>query len=187
MRVISGAAKGHRLATFTGRDVRPTPDRVREAVFNMLASRLDSFDGCRVLDLFAGSGAMGIEALSRGAGGALFIDNGATAARLIDRNLVHCRLRDRSRLLRADVLKVLGRLAGGQYDLVFIDPPYHSGLAGGVLQQLAKADLLAATGLIVVETDRREPPTESPPGLQRLLERSFGRVRIEFFSREEAP
>ncbi|TYP00308.1 16S rRNA (guanine(966)-N(2))-methyltransferase RsmD [Geothermobacter ehrlichii] len=185
MRVISGTARGHRLATFTGRDVRPTPDRVREAVFNMLASRLDSFDDCRVLDLFAGSGAMGIEALSRGAREALFIDNGATAARIVGKNLAHCRMSDRGRLLRADVVKSLGRLAGEKYDLIFMDPPYHSGLAERVLQQLAEADLLAEAGLIVVETDRKEPPTGAPLRLQRLLERRFGRVRIEFFTHED--
>lgn len=179
MRIISGKARGHRLATFKGKEVRPTPDRVREAVFNMLTSRVGPLEGMRVLDLFAGSGAMGIEALSRGAQWAVFVDAGREAADLIRRNLQHCRLENQARLVHSDAKFALAGLAGEKFDLVFLDPPYHSGLAAQLLPELLSKNLLAAKAWVVVETDRREESTRLPGGLRRALDRCFGRIRIE--------
>ncbi|RME32514.1 MAG: 16S rRNA (guanine(966)-N(2))-methyltransferase RsmD [Deltaproteobacteria bacterium] len=179
MRIISGSARGHRLATFRGKDIRPTPDRVREAVFNMLTSRLGPLEGLQVLDLFAGSGGMGLEALSRGAGYAVFVDASREAADLTQRNLKHCRLEKRARVVRSDAQAALVALAGQTFDLVFMDPPYHSGLATQLLPQLVAKGLLSPRAFVVVETDKKETMTGLPAAMELELERHFGRIRIE--------
>ena len=121
MRVIAGSRKGHKLAAPRGLDTRPTSDRVRENVFNLVGP----VDDARVLDLFAGSGAMGIEALSRGAASAVFVEHDADAVRTIERNLDRLRLTG-ARVVRGDVLQAIAQeaTAGAKYDLVLVDPPY---------------------------------------------------------------
>jgi len=187
MRIISGTARGHRLATFRTENIRPTPDRVREAIFNMLVSRIGPLEGLRVLDLFAGSGAMGIEALSRGAADAVFVDPGREAARLIERNLRHCRLEGSGRLIRRDAASALAELASDSFDLAFLDPPYHSGLAGELVAALVSRRLLSPGAWLVVETDGSEEPTPRPDGINLELERRFGRIRIELLRKGETP
>ena len=122
MRVVAGTARGRRLASPSGVDVRPTSDRVREAVFNALHSRGAVVDA-DVLDLFAGTGALGIEALSRGARRAVFVDRSAEAVDLVARNLRSCDLEDRARVVRADGLRWL-TTTDDRWDLVLLDPPY---------------------------------------------------------------
>ncbi|GAB4169858.1 MAG: 16S rRNA (guanine(966)-N(2))-methyltransferase RsmD [Geothermobacteraceae bacterium] len=185
MRIISGTARGHRLATFSTQTIRPTPDRVREAVFNMLVSRIGPLDGLRVLDLFAGSGAMGIEALSRGADYAVFVDPAREAGRLIERNLRHCRLEGRARLIQRAAASALTELGSEHFDLVFLDPPYHSRLAGELIEALTSRDLLSPGAWLVVETDSKEEPTPRPSGIDLDVERRFGRIRIELLRKGE--
>ncbi len=121
MRVVAGSARGRRLQAPSGRSTRPTSDRVREAVFNMLTSR-DAVAGATVLDLFAGTGAMGIEALSRGASAATFVESDGGAVRAIEANLALTGLADGARVVRADALRWLE--GAGAFDLAFVDPPY---------------------------------------------------------------
>ena len=158
MRVIAGAHKGRRLTAPPGRTTRPTSDRVREALFSILGARVPD---ARVLDLFAGSGALGIEALSRGAGAVTFVDNDPAAVRVIRANLSGI---GEAQVLRRDAHRALrsARENGCQYDLVFLDPPYrHAETLGRTLGD-AIAAVLAPDGLAVSESARRSP-LDLPP------------------------
>ena len=174
MRIIAGEKKGHTIFAPRGRETRPTSDRVRENVFNLVAPWVE---GAHVLDLYAGSGAMGLEALSRGAASALFVEAAAHAARTIERNLDKLRLTG-ARVLRADTTSVLAReRAGGRkYDLVFVDPPY----AMTDYQALARSLplVLSASALVVFETDARVDP-DLPLALR--TSRRYGATRVTVF------
>jgi 16S rRNA (guanine966-N2)-methyltransferase len=175
MRVIAGSRKGHRLVAPRGLETRPTSDRVRESVFNLVGP----VEGARVLDLFAGSGALGIEALSRGAAGAVFVEHDADAVRTIERNLDRLRLTG-ARVIRGDVLRTIAQeaTAAAKYDLVLVDPPY--GMLTDIQPRLARhlPLLLAADGLLVVETDARTEP-ELP--LPVRTSRKYGQTRVTLF------
>ena len=151
MRVIAGALKGRRLQTPDWEGLRPTSDKLRETLFNVLAPRID---GARVLDGFAGTGAVGIEALSRGAAHVTFVESDPRAVQLIQRNLEHCRVGDRYAIIRARFADASRRLSAGSFGLVFLDPPYRSEDMAGVLE--AAAPLVAPDGLVVLEHARRD-------------------------------
>jgi 16S rRNA (guanine966-N2)-methyltransferase len=172
MRIIAGSRKGARLFAPRGSAVRPTGDRVREAIFNLVGP----VDGAEVLDLYAGSGAMGLEALSRGAARVTFVESEADAARTILRNLDKLRL-EGATVLREDAARRLASDAAGgrRYDLVLIDPPYDlaSRLAGPLAERLP--GVLAENAVVVTESDKRKP-LELPLPLAR--ERTYGDVRI---------
>ncbi|HEY1834092.1 MAG TPA: 16S rRNA (guanine(966)-N(2))-methyltransferase RsmD [Solirubrobacteraceae bacterium] len=156
MRIIAGELGGRRLKAPAGRGTRPTAERVREALFAMLGA----LDGERVLDLFAGSGALGIEALSRGAVHAVFVERDAAAARLLAENLTALDLvGERAELRRADALKALRAASAGaeKYDLIFVDPPYREARRWASELSPILPSLLSADGRIVVESDRRTP------------------------------
>lgn len=183
MRIIAGSARGRQLETFTGMDIRPTPDRVREALFSALFSRLGRFSGLRVLDLFAGSGALALEALSRGADYALLVDRGGQAAKLQRANIERCGFADRADLLSGEVLTLLPRLAlRGPFDLVFLDPPYGQGLVPQVLEHLAAPGMLATRALVCAETGRRDPLAATVGTLQRIDTRSYGITALHTFT-----
>ena len=168
MRVVAGRFKGRRLAAPRGTRTRPTADRVREALFSMLGD----VGGARVLDLYAGSGALGIEALSRGAGSAVFVERDAKAVAAIERNLAAVGVEET--LVRQDVERFLAR-ADGAFDLVFCDPPYDSAarLAGPLAEHLPA--LCAEDARIVTESDKRNPLVLPFP---LLVERAYGDTRI---------
>ena len=168
MRVVAGEFGGRRLAAPPGRGTRPTADRVREALFSMLGD----VSGAHVLDLFAGSGALGIEALSRGAASAAFVESDARAAAVVRRNLDSLGLRAEVR--RQDALRFLAA-AEGSFDLVLADPPYDSAsrIAGPLAERLP--GVLAEGGRIVTESDKRIP-LELP--FRLLRERTYGDIRI---------
>jgi 16S rRNA (guanine966-N2)-methyltransferase len=177
MRIIAGSRKGARIFAPKGRDTRPTGDRAREAAFNLIGP----VDGMEVLDLFAGSGAMGLEALSRGATSATFVESDRDASRTIDRNLK--KLGFDARVYVDDAARRLATeaAAGKRYDLVLVDPPYR--MLAGFLSVLAAhlTSVVAPGGLVVVESDAREEP-ELP--LPVRTSRRYGSVRITVF---EAP
>jgi 16S rRNA (guanine966-N2)-methyltransferase len=151
MRVIAGALKGRRLETPDWEGLRPTSDKLRETLFNVLASRVG---GARLLDGFAGTGAVGIEALSRGAAHVTFVESDGRAIGLIERNLEHCGLRDRYAIIRARFAEAAVRVSAGVFDLVFLDPPYRAEDMAAVLD--AAAPLVAPGGLVILEHARRE-------------------------------
>ena len=178
MRIVAGRNKGARIYAPPGHDTRPTSDRAREAAFNLIGP----VDDASVLDLFAGSGAMGLEALSRGAAGAVFVEDDRAAARTIDRNLEKLRLR--GTVLQQDALRALAAeaAAGRRYDLVLVDPPYEmfSSLQNGLSTYLPR--VLAPGGLVVVETESREEPELAT--LHKRTSRRYGRARITIFDPE---
>jgi 16S rRNA (guanine(966)-N(2))-methyltransferase RsmD len=183
VRIISGSAKGKRLSVLTGMDIRPTSDRVREAVFSILLSRFGTLDGCAVLDLFSGTGALSLEALSRGASRATLIDSGDQASRLIPRNISVCAFQQKTSFLRGDVLATLPRLSGqGPFDLIFLDPPYGRGLVPVVIASVARQGLLAPEGLIIAETARKDPLPAIIETMTLLEIRCYGSIAIHLFS-----
>jgi len=175
MRIIAGSRKGHTIAAPRGHDTRPTSDRVRENVFNLVGP----VDGASVLDLYAGSGALGLEALSRGAARAVFVEHDADAVRAIERNLDRLRLTGAT-VLRRDAGSALAveASAGRQYDLVLVDPPYdmYPDLQPTLARYLPA--VLAADGLLVLETDARVEP-ELP--LRLRISRKYGQARVTLF------
>ncbi len=179
MRIIAGSRKGARIYAPAGLDTRPTADRAREAAFNLIGP----VDGAAVLDLFAGSGAMGLEALSRGAGSATFIEKERTAAAAIIRNLDKLGLTG-ANVVRDDAARALAAeaAAGRRYDLVLIDPPYR--MLAGLLPTLGTYLPLVVDpgGLVVVESDAREEP-ELP--LPKRTSRRYGSTRITIFEGAE--
>lgn len=149
MRVIAGSAKHLNLKTIEGMDTRPTTDRIKETLFNMIQADIP---GCRFLDLFSGSGAIGIEALSRGAAEAVLVESSPKAAECIRENLKFTHLQEHAWLMQADVFQALGRLQGrGAFDFIFMDPPYNHELEKQVLEALQTSDLVDEYTVIIVE------------------------------------
>lgn len=149
MRVISGTAKHLPLKTVEGQETRPTTDRIKETLFNMIQNEIY---GCRFLDLFAGSGAIGIEALSRGAEAAVFVEQNRRAADCIRENLSFTHLSQKAHVMRMDVFQALSQLQEGEsFDIVFMDPPYDRELEKKVLEILAKSDRINEQSLIITE------------------------------------
>jgi 16S rRNA (guanine(966)-N(2))-methyltransferase RsmD len=184
MRIIAGEARGRRLRPVRGLEVRPTSDRVRESLFSILESRLpgDGLSGSRVLDLFAGTGALGIEALSRGAREATFVESDPEAARTVRENLAHCRLQHRGRVLVQPVEEYVAAPGRGEsaYDLVFADPPYTCGREAPWLEALVPP-LLSAAAVVVVEHAGRTVMPETAGRLARFDQRRYGQTALTFY------
>ena len=175
MRIIAGTRRGHTIHAPKGRDTRPTSDRVRESIFNIVAPWVE---GARVLDLYAGSGAMGPEALSRGAEAAVFVESDPEAVRSIERNLDKLRLTG-ARVVRHDAVTGLGQEAGAgrKYDLVLADPPYEMTDYRSLSRYLP--GVLADDGLLVFETAAKTEP--ELPGLAVRTSRKYGSTRVTVF------
>lgn len=152
MRVIAGSARRLLLETVEGMDTRPTTDRIKETLFNMITPGLP---GSNFLDLFSGSGAIGIEALSRGAKECYFVDNNKNAAGCIDRNLIHTKLKESGHLMKTEALTALRMLSDKQivFDYIFMDPPYGLALEEDVLLYLSSSSLVNEDTIIIVESD----------------------------------
>jgi len=186
MRIISGKAKGRRLAEFAGTEIRPTPDRVREALFSILGSRLGNFTGLSVLELFAGSGAQSLEAISRGASFAIMVDSGKPAHRLITENIRRCHFAGSTLFINQDAFSALPTLATrAPFDLIFLDPPYRQNLVPRALEQIASLNLLADHGLICAETSREEI-LEDCEDFSLIETRVYGTTRIHLFGQAES-
>jgi 16S rRNA (guanine966-N2)-methyltransferase len=173
MRIIAGQWRGRKLAAPEGMATRPTGDRVREVLFSMLASRLGSFDGLRVADLYAGSGALGLEALSRGAELACFVEQDARAIAAIRANIEALGATDRTQILTRSVDALPSQR---RFDLVFADPPYAPGSGTTALKQILKAGWAAPGSWISIETERGE--TVDPQDCTLDTERDVGRARL---------
>lgn len=179
MRVISGIFKGRRLAAPTGLKTRPTADRIKESVFNILRDRVQTRT---VLDLFAGTGALGIEALSRGATRAVFIDHASAALAAIRTNIRSLGIDDRTQVIQWDISKGLNCLAShpATFDLVFMDPPYEIQVVTPALNSLVECGALAPGALIVMEHSIREPLLSPIQGLTIVDQRRFGKTLVSF-------
>lgn len=188
MRVIAGQAHGRRLKAPRGLITRPTSARARESIFSRLQVRID-FAGIRVLDIFAGSGSLSCEALSRGAAHATMIDSSRAASAAIASNLAALGLGERARIVVADVFRALDDLgaAGASFDLIFIDAPFKNDLSGAVLERIAIHRLAASGGWIVVgQSKRAAAAPEAPAGLERTNIANLGDHRIAFYRRPDA-
>jgi 16S rRNA (guanine(966)-N(2))-methyltransferase RsmD len=184
MRVIGGTARGRRLLAPRGLDTRPTSDKVKEALFSILAGMLGPLDGGAVLDVFAGTGSLGIEALSRGAGQAVFIDAGREAATVLAKNLEITGFADRSMILTQDFRAAFTRLecAGRNFQLVFLDPPYRKGLVEESLEQLAESTMLDEGAVVVAELSSREEIRSAFGSLHQCDRRVYGDTALTFFT-----
>lgn len=178
MRIIAGALRGRRLQTPEGLATRPTADRVRETLFSMLTSRLGSFKGLRIADLFAGSGALGLEALSRGASFACFVEHDRRAIAAIRANFGALGVEQCSQLLARSALALP---PAEPFDLVFADPPYAPQSGSAAVAELVRAGWVASGGWVAVETARRDPVDGH--SLEVQAERDVGRARITLLRR----
>ena len=178
MRVITGTARGRVLKELEGLETRPTTGKVKESLFSIIQFDIE---GRRVMDLFAGTGQLGIEALSRGAAECVFIDRRADAVRLIQENLALCRLADRARVRQGDALPYLR--SGEKFDIVFLDPPYASGLLQQALTDIAAFDICRAHGIIIAESavDTVLPEMPAPYALYR--EYRYGKIKLTVYHR----
>jgi len=179
MRVITGSARGKKLATPQGLETRPTAEMVKEAVFSMIQFEIE---GANVLDLFAGSGQMGIEALSRGAASCVFVDNSRDAYQAITQNLNNTDFADKSRIVRSDALSWV-KTAAGQFDIVFLDPPYNQKLAENALPFVG--GLMRDSGVIICETSKGEELPELSGDFKKYREYRYGKTVIVQYRKAE--
>ncbi len=185
LRVISGDFRGKRLYTPTGKAVRPTSDKVKESIFNMIAAHLED---AVVLDAFAGTGGLGIEALSRGADKAYFMDNSNESISLIKKNIDHCTVNDRARVIFGSFDRVADKIVD-KLDIIFLDPPYFKALLPESLQLICDLDMLSDDGIIVVEHPMEQdlPDTFSTANgensLDKQKERRYGSIKVSIYEK----
>lgn len=192
MRIIGGTARGRRLLTppkstvkKTDQLIRPTADRAREALFSIIGREIE---GTAVLDLYAGTGALGLEALSRSAKTAVFVDNSPQAVQLINRNIDVCGFSDRALVLKRDLSKGLDFLAAQlpdqAFSIVFVDPPYRKGLAASILKEISGSILLLPDALVVVEDDALAELPNEMAELDLVDQRSYGETGFWLYRRQ---
>ncbi|MDE2059079.1 MAG: 16S rRNA (guanine(966)-N(2))-methyltransferase RsmD [candidate division NC10 bacterium] len=183
MRVIGGLARGRRILAPRGRRTRPTSDYLREVLFNLLAQQIE---GRTFLDLYAGTGAVGIEALSRGAAVAVFVEHNRSALTMLHRNLDTSGFRDRAEVVPMEVLRYLRRSVCGsrQFDLIFLDPPYLHTDAGAVISLIASTRILAPTGMTILERSVKAVPIHVPAGLTLIREVRHGGTALQLYQQE---
>lgn len=181
MRVISGTARGKKLNSLEGLATRPTLDRVKEAIFNILQFNLKD---ASVLDLFSGSGALAIEALSRGSKEAVLCDSSFKAVQIINKNLEETKLKDKAKVINSDYIEALNKLAkeNQKFDIIFLDPPYKSDFALNSIEKILNLDLLKDDGIIIVETDDKNKIDEIKRNtkLEVYDERKYGIALVIF-------
>ena len=182
MRVIAGSAKGRKLESVPGTSTRPITDRVKEALFNILGA---SIEGARFLDLFAGTGAVGIEALSRGAARAVFCERDRLALRTIGHNLQATGLADRARVVAGDAFRFLRNPGGERFDFVYIAPPQYKGIWIRALQAVDEGDVLAPGGIAIVQIHSKERQDVPLRRLRLFDERRYGSTLLLFYRLEE--
>lgn len=183
VRVISGSARGLKLNTPGDDRVRPTTDRVKESMFNIVQ---DWVYDSQVLDLFAGSGALGIEALSRGASQAVFCDNSLDSIKIIKSNIEKARVADRSQIVSGDFKRCLRDMEAKNqsFDMIFVDPPYYEGLFEEVLDTIRACKILKKDGIVIVEHDAKRPIGQVE-GLEVYKEKKYGITMLTFYCLED--
>lgn len=177
MRVITGTARGRRLKTPENYDVRPTTDNVKESVFNILQFDIE---GRRVLDLFAGTGQLGIECMSRGAAEVVFVDKSRESLNIVRENLKTCGFK--APVVQEEAVSYLKHC--GTFDVIFVDPPYDSGLYEPVLDTISRLDILSNGGIIVCEARRENPLPEMEEPYMKRKEYTYGKVKICIYTKE---
>ncbi len=178
MRIIAGYLKGRKLQAPDGKEVRPTSDRVREAIFSVLHEQVKN---ARVLDLYAGSGSLGVEALSRGAKHIVFVEKHPAVVRRLNQNLRHCKIESNCQLIFGDTLdqiKCLGRLEQS-FDLIFADPPYHL-CPEDLLQRMMDNGIVVSKGMVVIEHDVKQKLI-CPAQLEDVIQKEYGQTSVNFY------
>lgn len=180
MRVITGSAKGRKLKAPKGMTTRPTTDRVKEALFSVLASKVED---ARMLDLFAGSGGIGIEALSRGAQSVVFIEENPKVIAIINDNLLMTGLMSGAKVYRNDVYRGLEKLRDQpKFDIIFMDPPYEQGHEVACIKLIQAYNLLLEDGLVVVESSKRDELPEQIGDLSMIRSQHYGDTKLTYYS-----
>ena len=184
LRIISGKARGTKLNTLEGIETRPTLDRVKESLFNILQNRI--YDS-KILDLFAGSGAIGLELLSRGAKEAILCDNSYKAVQIIKENVIKTHFEDKTKIINNDYKNTLDTLKNEKFDIIFLDPPYESQFDIQAIKIIIDNDMLSKEGIIILETDNEKEKKEMIDKLDINVYdlRSYGRVSLFFLNRKE--
>ncbi len=180
MRVITGTARGRRLGQLEGQETRPTTDQVKESIFNIIQFDVE---GRRALDLFAGTGQLGIEALSRGAASCTFVDQRRDAVELVRANLKLCRLESGARVVQSEALGFLSTVRE-TYHLVFLDPPYATNLLENALKKLAEIDILVENGIIICESPAEKVLPELAHPYHKGREYRYGKIKITVYRKE---
>ena len=183
MRVISGTARGIRLKTPEGLKTRPTSDRVKEAIFSVIQFEVE---GSRFLDLFAGSGQMGIEALSRGAVSAVFVDGRREACKLVQDNLKTTKLERNAQVVQSDYFSYLERCRQ-TFDIIFLDPPYAEEFLENSLKKISEIDILSSRGIIICERPAEKLLDFEVPGFQRGKDYRYGNTWVTIFRKVQEP
>lgn len=179
MRVVAGFLGGRRLVSARATDLRPATDRIKETIFNILQNRLP-LAGTEILDLFAGTGSLGIEAISRGAAHATFVDISEKSLRVLRSNLAHLHCEEQCTVVKAEAFAFMDR-NDGQFNLIFADPPYAFEETPAIPQRIVAADLLKMGGFLIIEHSRKTPMVGSPE-IPLLLQKEFGQTVVSFFS-----
>lgn len=182
MRIITGDYRGRKLETPIGYDVRPTSDKVKEAVFNIIQQEIW---GAVCVDLFAGTGSLGLEALSRGAKKCYFCDNSRESINLVKTNIKKCGASDKSVVLAGDYTKTLTRISD-KADIFFLDPPYAAGLYEKCLEMIESLDLLSDDGIIIAEHGVRDYVPEQVGNLYLVKERKYGKIVVSIYQYQHA-
>ncbi len=180
MRVIAGKYKGRRLETPADYAIRPTTDKVKEALFSILTEKIWA---SRVLDLFSGTGGLGLEALSRGAQACVFGDHSKESLRLIRANIAHCKAQEGAQVVPGDFRKTLGSLTG-QFDIILLDPPYGRNFLLPAFELIRRQELLAADGVIVAEHRKEEALAEALCGFCKIKERKYGIIKLSIYQQD---
>jgi 16S rRNA (guanine966-N2)-methyltransferase len=184
LRITGGFLNGRVLGSLSGKNIRPTSSKVRQAVFNIIGNDISGF---HVMDIFAGTGIMGIEALSRGAEWAVFFDNSGSSIELIKKNLELCGLSDRGYIVKGDIehnMPSHEKFKKGIIDLAFIDPPYGKDLISGVLLAIAKTEIMSNNGLIVTESKREDNLPSNAGDFVLNKTRIYGETKIDIYERQ---
>ena len=182
MRIVAGRARGLKLKTIEEYSTRPTKDMVKEALFSII---MDYIPDSIVLDLFAGSGGIGIEAISRGAQKCYFIDSNKACIDVIKENLTKAKFLEDSEVLYSDFDKALDKLKDTKFDIIYIDPPYNQGLGLKAINKISSYDMLNSIGVLVFETDSIEDVPEVIGKYEKFKEKKYGRNVLSFFLRKE--
>lgn len=182
MRVVSGKVRGLQLKTIESDATRPTKDMVKEALFSIIMTKTPD---ALFLDLFAGSGAIGIEALSRGAKKAYFSDNNIECIKIIQENLAKAKMLEDSIVLCEDYLNMLDKIKEVKFDIIFVDPPYNKGLGIKAIERISTYDLLKIDGVLVYETDENEQIPNTIGRYERFKDKKYGRNVLNFYKRKE--
>lgn len=181
MRIITGTARGRRLKELQGMNTRPTTDRVKESMFNIVQFDIE---GRKILDLFGGTGQLGIECISRGAASAVFVDVRKDAAAIIRENLASTGLGEHARVVQSDYMAFLTG-CGETFDLVFLDPPYGTGMLEKALDAIARIDILSQNGIMICESAVEQTLPELPEPYGKAREYRYGKIKLTTYQRGE--